>query len=68
MSSRSIISLVAIGLLSVCPIAFADLADTLENYAGYTIAATKHIAGYIDEDGKKSDGFEGCEFGRKSNF
>ena len=57
--------------LSILPAASpsqADVADTLEEYVGYTIVGTKTIVGYRDEDGKKSDDFEGCDFGRKIRF
>jgi hypothetical protein len=46
----------------------ADTADTLENYVGYTIVASKTIVGYRDKDGKSSDDFEGCDFDRKIRF
>lgn len=52
----------------IAQIARADLADTLEQYIGYTIVGTKTIDGYRDKDGKKSDDFEGCDFDRKIRF
>ena len=47
---------------------FAGLSGELENLVGYTVLAAKTIDGYIDEDGEKSDGFEGCDFDRKIFF
>jgi hypothetical protein len=44
------------------------VADILGEYSGYTIAAAKRVAGYIDKDGKKSDDFEGCEYDRQIVF
>jgi hypothetical protein len=55
-------------LLLVTPSAFADLADELSHLVGYTIIDTKTIEGWYDEDGKKGDSFEGCEFGRTIVF
>jgi hypothetical protein len=46
----------------------ADTADVLAQFTGYTIIAVKTIVGYVDEDGKRSDEFEGCEFNRKILF
>lgn len=46
----------------------ADMADILGQFTGYTIVAVKTVAGYIDEDGKRSDDFEGCDFNRKILF
>ena len=35
---------------------------------GWCIIDTKTISGRIDSDGKRSDDFEGCDFGRKILF
>jgi hypothetical protein len=46
---------------------YADLANILGRYVGYTIVGTKTIAGYV-EKGKKKDDFEGCDFNRTIVF
>lgn len=63
--------LAGVAAMAAClcaPIAHADLADVLAQYVGYTIAASKGIAGYVDPNGKKSDDFEGCNYGRQIIF
>jgi hypothetical protein len=45
--------------------AHADLASKLSSYVGYTIIKVGHITGWQDENGKKGDSFEGCEYGRR---
>lgn len=45
-------------------LASSDFGD----FIGYTIVAKKTVAGYVDNDGKKSDSFEGCEYGRAIVF
>lgn len=56
------------GLFFFCMPAFADLADKLERLVGYTILGSKTIEGWYDDDGKKGDSFEGCDFGRTIVF
>lgn len=51
-------------LLTVNSSAFADVTSELGRYVGYTIVASKTIAGYQDRNGKKADDFEGCDFDR----
>jgi hypothetical protein len=46
----------------------ADLADKLGRYVGYTILASKTVVGYRNKDGKQSNSFEGCDFGRTILF
>ena len=41
---------------------------SVSEYVGYTVSATKTIVGYVDEDGKRDDSFEGCDFERKIVF
>jgi hypothetical protein len=53
---------------AVCGTSHADVADTLEQYIGYTIVASKTIDGFHDKNGKTSADFEGCDFGRKIKF
>ena len=48
--------------------AHADIASDLEQLTGYSIAATKTIVGYRDEDGKTGTDFQGCQYGRKIIF
>ncbi|MGH8402384.1 MAG: hypothetical protein ACRESO_03105 [Gammaproteobacteria bacterium] len=43
-------------------------ATDLSNYIGYTIAAQKTIVGYVDQNGRRGDSFEGCKYGRKIIF
>lgn len=40
----------------------------LDEVVGYTLAASKTITAYIDEDGTRHDGYEGCQFGRTLVF
>lgn len=50
--------------LLVSPVAWADLADELEDLVGYTIVDSKTIGGWYDDDDKGDGSFEGCEHGR----
>jgi hypothetical protein len=43
-------------------------ATDIGQYVGYTIVAKKTIIGYVESDGKTSQSFEGCNFGRKIIF
>jgi hypothetical protein len=43
-------------------------AKDLSNYVGYRVVANKIIEGYVDENGKRDDSFEGCDFERKIIF
>ncbi len=36
----------------------------LRRLKGYTLVDVVIITGWIDKDGKRKDGFEGCEYGR----
>jgi len=45
------------------PLAKADLADKLSKLTGYIIVDTKTVTARYD-DGKRTEGFEGCQFGR----
>lgn len=44
--------------------ALSDATDTLSDYIGYTVAAKKTIVGFVNDDGEKEDGFQGCNHGR----
>jgi hypothetical protein len=44
---------------------FAASASDLNSYVGWTIAAAKRIAGYIDEKGNEKSQFDGCNYGWK---
>ena len=44
--------------------AFADITSRLGRLVGYTIVASKTVAGYQDRSGKKGDSFEGCDYDR----
>lgn len=60
--------IIVCGLCLLARPALADLSDELEDLIGYTIIAAKTIDGYIDENGEKSNDFEGCDFDRKIFF
>lgn len=51
-------------LLFITNSTFADITNQLGGFVGYTIIASKTIAGYQDRNGKKSSSFEGCDFDR----
>lgn len=57
-------SVLALTLLFVTNSAFADITYQLGKFVGYTIIASKTIAGYQDGNGQKGDSFEGCNFDR----
>jgi hypothetical protein len=57
-------STLALALLLVTVSAFAVMNDRLGSLIGYTIIASKTIAGYQDKNGKRGDSFEGCDFDR----
>jgi hypothetical protein len=40
----------------------------LQQMVGWTIIASKTIEGHITEEGKRSDDFEGCDFGTQIVF
>lgn len=56
--------LLLLALLTSTTSAFADITSQLGRFVGYTIIASKTVAGYQDKNGKKSDSFEGCEYDR----
>jgi len=66
MAPRAVLA--ALGCVLLNAPVLAGLADKLGRFTGYTIVASKTISGYVDEDGKKSDDFEGCDFDRKILF
>ena len=43
---------------------FCAYALDLDRYVGYQIIYSGTVTGYIDEDGKEQDDFEGCEYDR----
>ena len=43
---------------------FAYANCDFSRYVGWTIIYSGKITGHIDEDGKKQDDFEGCDYGR----
>lgn len=43
----------------------AYLADELADLVGWEVAWSGRITGFQDENGKRSDDYEGCEHGRK---
>jgi len=58
----------AIGLVLALLVALPATAQDLTGLVGWCIIDTKTISGRIDGDGKRSDDFEGCDFGRKILF
>ncbi len=36
----------------------------ISDYVGWQIIYSGTVTGYVDENGKKEDSFEGCEYGR----
>ncbi|WP_155886520.1 hypothetical protein [Acidovorax sp. JHL-3] len=56
--------LLLLAFLTSTTSAFADITSQLARFVGYTIIASKTVAGYQDGNGKKSDSFEGCEYDR----
>ncbi len=46
----------------------AASATDLGRYVGWTIAAKKNIAGYVDEKGNEKSQFDGCNFNWKIIF
>jgi hypothetical protein len=59
---RKIYSIVLLFLISTS--AFAFLPHEFNGLVGYTILGTKQITGWFDQNGKKGDSFEGCDYGR----
>ena len=43
--------------------AFAALAGKLENLVGFTVVASKTIAGWYDREGNRGESFKGCAYG-----
>jgi hypothetical protein len=59
----------AIAYVALYPITVvADTARVLSKLVGYTIADFRTVEGYVDSDGERKDGFEGCAFGRSIVF
>lgn len=56
------LSLIA-GLTVTSADAFACEVD-ISDYVGWTIIYSGTVTGYIDDNGKEEDSFEGCEYGR----
>lgn len=52
-------------LLSLCTLnAISGWDSELRRLKGYTLVEIATITGWIDKEGRRKDGFEGCEFGR----
>lgn len=58
------IVLVALTLLLLSSSAFADMADELDDFIGYTIIDSKTIKGWYDDDEREEGAFKGCKHGR----
>ena len=63
-----LVTLIASSVALLPAIASGSDYDDLSQYSGYYIIGTKTIAGYVDKDGKREDGFQGCNFGRAIVF
>ena len=59
--------LLTIGLIFSL-LGFAASATDLARYVGWTIAADKRIAGYVDDKGNEKSEFDGCDFDWKIIF
>ena len=58
-------ALLAVALLSFSAAGLADISsEALKELVGYTVVGVLRITGWRDENGKKGDSFEGCEYGR----
>lgn len=55
---------VSLGLLSSLH-ASARCEIDISDYVGWTIVYEGQVTGYIDENGKELDDYEGCEYGRQ---
>lgn len=64
MRSVKNIALFAAIFSSLTPV-LADTASDLAEYVGWEIIHAGRVTGFIEENGKRSDDFEGCEWGRK---
>ena len=60
---RNILSIIVLFVVttSYC---FAGCDVDLSDYVGWEIIYSGTVTGYIDENGKEEDDFEGCDFGR----
>ena len=45
--------------------AFGSCEMDVSDYVGWSIVFSGTVTGYIDDDGKEDDSFEGCEYGRR---
>lgn len=56
----------AFALASLVSPAQADISERdLESLKGFTIIGAYTVTGFLDEKGKRSDDFEGCDFDRR---
>lgn len=53
--------------LSTTPV-HAGIESELRGMEGWCVVAVKTIDGYVDDEGKRHDDFEGCDFDRKIIF
>ena len=54
-----------IALLLASVSARADIEAELARMKGFTILGAFTVTGFVEKNGKKSDSFEGCDFGRR---
>jgi hypothetical protein len=64
---KKIAMIVAVCLVGTAPL-YASTERVLEKLVGYTIAESKTIEGFIDDEGELKKEFNGCEHGRKIVF
>lgn len=55
-------------LLLLTSSSFAYFPNELNELVGYTILGNKKIVGWYDQDGKRGQSFEGCNYGRTIVF
>ncbi|WP_193188531.1 hypothetical protein [Nisaea sediminum] len=64
---RQIIIMVLFAVLTLLPArsALAGCEMDVADYEGWSIIYVGIVTGRVEEDGKREDDFEGCEYGRK---
>ena len=63
MNSKTVVLAAIFGTAVAAP-AVAGCEVDISDYVGWTIIYSGTVTGYVDENGKKEDDFEGCEYGR----
>lgn len=63
MNGKTVALIAMVAALLTAP-AEAGCDVDVSDYVGWQIIYSGTVTGYMDENGKKEDGFEGCEYGR----